>query len=610
MKWFMRKKPAAQPPEVQLRDQEGHPFGALDRYVPLRRGELELYRAIREAVPIVDAALMKLVRLCGGVQVRCGAGGAQAGLERFLQEVDTGRGQRGLQSFLDQYLDSMLTCGQGVGEMVLDREGRDIAALLCADPGQIEIREGETPLEFQLCARGRNGQPVELPWQELTVLLDSIHDGIWVIDSDGITLRVNKAMERIAGLRAEEVIGKHVTEPMHKGRFETCVTLRALIEKRSVTMFDDYSNGKRCLNTSTPIFDEKGNVWRVIASIRDMTELETLQRKLTDLEMETLAYKARLENLETEMDAGFVGHSAPMRRLRKEASKAARTEAITLILGETGTGKTLTAKAIHDMGQRSAEPFIAVNCGAIPMSLMESELFGYEKGAFTGAAKSGKPGMFELAHKGTLLLDEIGELPLPMQAKLLQVLDGHPFHRVGGTKPITVDVRVIAATNRDLQKCVTEGTFREDLYYRLNVVALTLPPLRDRREDIPLLAMHFLKLFAQRNGKTVKGFTPTAMDRLLKHSWPGNVRELENAVERAVVLLVGDYVSERELPPTLIAAEDPTRTATRPDFAHMTLEEIERLAVQDTLEQVGGNKSEAARRLGINRKTLLAKLGK
>ena len=185
----------------------------------------------------------------------------------------------------------------------------------------------------------------ELPWQELTVLLDSIHDGIWVIDSDGITLRVNKAMERIAGLRAEEVIGKHVTEPMHKGRFETCVTLRALIEKRSVTMFDDYSNGKRCLNTSTPIFDEKGNVWRVIASIRDMTELETLQRKLTDLEMETLAYKARLENLETEMDAGFVGHSAPMRRLRKEASKAARTEAITLILGETGTGKELVARA-------------------------------------------------------------------------------------------------------------------------------------------------------------------------------------------------------------------------------------------------------------------------
>ena len=223
----------------------------------------------------------------------------------------------------------------------------------------MEIKEGDTPLDFRLCTRDESGRLEELPWQELTVLLDSIHDGIWVIDSDGITLRVNKAMERIAGLRAEEVIGKHVTEPMHKGRFETCVTLRALIEKRSVTMFDDYSNGKRCLNTSTPIFDRKGQCsGGSSASIRDMTELETLQRKLTDLEMETLAYKARLENLETEMDAGFVGHSAPMRRLRKEASKAARTEAITLILGETGTGKTLTAKAIHDMGQRSAEPFM------------------------------------------------------------------------------------------------------------------------------------------------------------------------------------------------------------------------------------------------------------
>ena len=226
MKWFMRKKPAAQPPEVQLRDQEGHPFGALDRYVPLRRGELELYRAIREAVPIVDAALMKLVRLCGGVQVRCGAGGAQAGLERFLQEVDTGRGQRGLQSFLDQYLDSMLTCGQGVGEMVLDREGRDIAALLCADPGQIEIREGETPLEFQLCARGRNGQPVELPWQELLLFTPFQPEvgspyGVSLLRSmpflTGILLNIYQAMgmnwERMGNVRFAVVYKPQGEEP-------------------------------------------------------------------------------------------------------------------------------------------------------------------------------------------------------------------------------------------------------------------------------------------------------------------------------------------------------------------------------------------------------------
>lgn len=264
-----------------------------------------------------------------------------------------------------------------------------------------------------------------------------------------------------------------------------------------------------------------------------------------------------------------------------------------LITGESGTGKEVMARLIHTNSARRNGPYVAVNCAALTETLLESELFGHEKGAFTGAEKR-REGRFMTAHKGTIFLDEIGEIPLSMQVKLLRVIQEREIQRVGGDQPLKVDVRILAATNKDLAHEVAEGRFRQDLYYRLNVVALTLPPLRDRREDIPLLAMHFLKLFAQRNGKTVKGFTPTAMDRLLKHSWPGNVRELENAVERAVVLLVGDYVSERELPPTLIAAEDPTRTATRPDFAHMTLEEIERLAVQDTLEQVGGNKSEAA----------------
>lgn len=446
----------------------------------------------------------------------------------------------------------------------------------------------------------------ELPWQELTVLLDSIHDGIWVIDSDGITLRVNKAMERIAGLRAEEVIGKHVTEPMHKGRFETCVTLRALIEKRSVTMFDDYSNGKRCLNTSTPIFDEKGNVWRVIASIRDMPELETLQRKLTDLEMETLAYKARLENLETEMDAGFVGHSAPMRRLRKEASKAARTEAITLILGETGTGKTLTAKAIHDMGQRSAEPFIAVNCGAIPMSLMESELFGYEKGAFTGAAKSGKPGMFELAHKGTLLLDEIGELPLPMQAKLLQVLDGHPFHRVGGTKPITVDVRVIAATNKPLADMAASGQFREDLFYRLRVLTVEIPPLRERPDDIPVLAMHFLQEIIKKSGLQ-KNFDPQVLNCFLTYRWPGNVRELRALVQSLATMSEEETITMQDLPQYMQAQSPlPQGSVSFRQPMREAVAELERNMIMTALTETGST-YKAARRLKVSQSTIVRK---
>ena len=409
----------------------------------------------------------------------------------------------------------------------------------------------------------------ELPWQELTVLLDSIHDGIWVIDSDGITLR-------------------------------------ALIEKRSVTMFDDYSNGKRCLNTSTPIFDEKGNVWRVIASIRDMTELETLQRKLTDLEMETLAYKARLENLETEMDAGFVGHSAPMRRLRKEASKAARTEAITLILGETGTGKTLTAKAIHDMGQRSAEPFIAVNCGAIPMSLMESELFGYEKGAFTGAAKSGKPGMFELAHKGTLLLDEIGELPLPMQAKLLQVLDGHPFHRVGGTKPITVDVRVIAATNKPLADMAASGQFREDLFYRLRVLTVEIPPLRERPDDIPVLAMHFLQEIIKKSGLQ-KNFDPQVLNCFLTYRWPGNVRELRALVQSLATMSEEETITMQDLPQYMQAQSPlPQGSVSFRQPMREAVAELERNMIMAALTETGST-YKAARRLKVSQSTIVRK---
>ena len=306
---------------------------------------------------------------------------------------------------------------------------------------------------------------------------------------------------------------------------------------------------------------------------------------------------------------GILGRSPAMLAMQETIATVAPTEATVLITGESGTGKELVARALHSGSARADKPMVTVNCAALAENLLESELFGHEKGSFTGADRR-REGRFVQANGGTLFLDEIGEMPLPLQAKLLRALQEGEVQRVGSDAPLTVDVRVLAATNRDLREEVARRRFREDLYFRLNVISLEVPPLRDRGEDIPVLAAHFLERFAGRNRKSIRGFSPQAVDSLLRYAWPGNVRELENAVERAVVLLVGDYVSERELPPTLIAAEDPTRTATRPDFAHMTLEEIERLAVQDTLEQVGGNKSEAARRLGINRKTLLAKLGK
>ena len=303
-----------------------------------------------------------------------------------------------------------------------------------------------------------------------------------------------------------------------------------------------------------------------------------------------------------------IGQSPAMRQMLGLVSAIAPSEATVLITGESGTGKEVIAKLIHANSNRGKGPYVAVNCAALSETLLESELFGHEKGAFTGAEKR-REGRFLAANAGTIFLDEIGEIPLSMQVKLLRVIQERELQRVGGDHTLKVDVRILAATNKDLALEVEEGRFRQDLYYRLNVVSLQLPPLRERHEDIPLLAMHFMKIFAERNGKMVKGFTPAAMDRLVKHAWPGNVRELENAVERAVVLLVGEYISERELPPTIAEAEEESPRLARLDFANMTLEEIERLAVQDTLEQVGGNKSEAARRLGINRKTLLAKLG-
>lgn len=305
----------------------------------------------------------------------------------------------------------------------------------------------------------------------------------------------------------------------------------------------------------------------------------------------------------------IIGTSPRMRELLEMAATVAPTEATVLITGESGTGKELIARAIHAGSGRSGGPLVIVNCAALSENLLESELFGHEKGAFTGADRR-REGRFMQAHKGTIFLDEIGEISQSVQVKLLRAIQQREVQRVGGDKPLTVDVRILAATNRDLKAEVEAGQFREDLYYRLNVVTLVAPALRERSEDIPLLAQHFLVLFAERNGKRLTGFTPRAMDALIKAPWRGNVRELENAVERAVILTPGEYVTERELPPGLLAEacieEDcPTETA---DLAGQPLEEVERRAVLATLEQTRGNKSEAARILGITRATLHKKL--
>jgi two-component system response regulator HydG len=349
----------------------------------------------------------------------------------------------------------------------------------------------------------------------------------------------------------------------------------------------------------------------------------------------------------------LIGSAPVMVRLLETVAQVAPSEATVLITGESGTGKEMLAGAIHFNSQRREGPFVKINCAAITETLLESELFGHEKGAFTGADRR-KEGKFRQADGGTIFLDEVSEMSLAMQVKLLRVLQEREITRVGGSEAVKVDVRVIAATNRDLAAGIAAGRFREDLFYRLNVVTLTAPPLRERREDIPILAQHFLTHFAEKNHKQIKGFTPQALDRLRRHSWPGNVRELMNAVERGVVLSRGDYLEEAELSlsPAPGAVPEPPASAGMPElFAPaatgsaftatgaaatttaigipgaalpsapgaettagekrpVSLDEVEQETIIRTLAEVKGNKSEAARRLGVTRRTLHLKLKK
>ena len=331
----------------------------------------------------------------------------------------------------------------------------------------------------------------------------------------------------------------------------------------------------------------------------------TLERALEHVRLKGENRRLR-EKLGQRFDRGrIIGRSPVMLNLLETVERVAGSEATVLLWGESGTGKELIAGAIHHNSPRRRSPFVRINCAAIPETLFESEVFGHEKGAFTGAERR-KEGFFAQADGGTLFLDEVSELPLTMQVKLLRALQEREFRRVGGEEVIKVDVRVIAATNQGLLERVRSGRFREDLFYRLNVVSLTVPPLRDRREDIALLVNHFLEQFAAKNGKDIKGLTPRAMGLAMKYGWPGNVRELMNAVERGVVLARGAYLEaeDLQLPPSAAAAAGAAPSLE----AELPLDQVEKATILRTLAAVGNNKSEAARRLGITRKTLRKKL--
>jgi two-component system response regulator HydG len=325
--------------------------------------------------------------------------------------------------------------------------------------------------------------------------------------------------------------------------------------------------------------------------------------------------KAENRELKAKINADFhpgniIGRSRAMKELMDMVAMIAPSEATVLITGQSGTGKELVARSIHLNSPRKLGPWVVVNCAAISETLLESELFGHEKGSFTGAERR-REGRFKQADGGTIFLDEIGETSAAMQVKLLRVIQEREIQRVGGEEVLKVDVRIIAATNRDLEAEVRKGNFREDLYYRLNVVMLKIPPLRERMDDIALLAQNFLEIYAKKNRKQVKGFSPLAMDMLIRYDWPGNVRELENAIERAVILMSGDHITEKQLPLNIVQQYQPDEEIPLPlpsSNGQLSLEEIEKQAILATLQATGGNKSETARRLGITRKTLHNKL--
>jgi len=338
----------------------------------------------------------------------------------------------------------------------------------------------------------------------------------------------------------------------------------------------------------------------------DLEELKIQVEKtmeLSDLMAENEALKVQVENVFK--NSKIIGNSPKIREIFDTLAMVAPSDATVLILGESGTGKELIADAIHANSPRRNGPFVKVNCAALPETLLESELFGHEKGSFTGAVAR-REGRFKLADGGTLFLDEIAEMSLLLQAKLLRVIQSRSFERVGGIQTLDTDVRLIVATNRNLEEEVREGRFREDLYYRLNVIPIRMPPLRERREDIPLMAEHFLSIISKRNEKMIRGFTSEAMDLLVRNHWKGNVRELENAVERAVIMAKGDVIRTEDLPSNLLDVHpEEKKTGMLP--AH-TLSEMEREAILDTLDRMGGNRTETAKILGISRRALQYKL--
>jgi len=440
----------------------------------------------------------------------------------------------------------------------------------------------------------------------LDAIIELVDDGIVVADAKGMILRANNAYQRMTGITEKEFVGKNVRELIKQGYMNISVTEMVLGRKARVNVID-IRNGKELLMTGTPRFDENGEVVRVVTVIRDVTELNALKSKLEETEQAKDKYLNELKHFRSqESFRKLITKNPEMQRKVELAHHVARVDSTVLILGESGVGKELIAELIHRASQRSQKAFIKINCGAIPANLLESEFFGYDPGSFTGALKEGKVGLFELADGGTLFLDEVGELPLDLQVKVLRAIQDKAITRIGGKRPISLDVRIVAATNRDLEEMIRQKTFREDLYYRLNVVPITVPPLRTRKEDILPMVAEFLARINNRYGYQ-KWIHPDVMEMFWEYDWPGNIRELENTIERMVVTCRDDCITLDAF--SEIAFFSFNSSGTNVTSLKARLEKEERQLIEEAYK-VSGSTRKAALMLGISQSALVKKMKK
>ncbi len=436
------------------------------------------------------------------------------------------------------------------------------------------------------------------------------YDTLCITDEKGIVEFSGEACERHCGMTHEEIIGRDMHDLERDKVFYPAVTPKVIRSQKPEIVMQDTMTGATLCTVGIPVFDDQGHLDKVISISRDFANEIQIAKRMIDA---NTAQNYKYENARRKGDMQMITCSESIVELMQKMQKAANTNVTILIDGQTGTGKTLFASYIHKMSKRSGKAFVSVNCGSIPENLIESELFGYEQGAFTGADRNGKPGLIEMAQDGTIFFDEIGELPIQSQVKLLHILQEKALTRVGGRRPIKLNVRVVAATNKNLAEMVEAGTFREDLFYRLNVISFTIPPLLERRDDVPLLVTHFMNKYNQENDEN-KEITERAIQYLRGYNWPGNIRELENLIEMLCVTAANDKIDIKDLPSKIFCGNIPDEAKDRPitvrDIVTIkdAIADVEKQLIKISMEKCGSNHQRIANLLGVDRSTITRKI--